>query len=70
LQRKIKNLQISPYIWRLFIITPIYDNNKKIIGYKATNDYIQEVGTNQYLVRYLKTYLSTEKDRYHGNMIL
>ncbi len=53
--------QASPYIGHWFITTPIYDSKNKVIGYKATDDYIQEVGTNQYLVRYLNTYFINGK---------
>lgn len=48
--------QKDPYIGHWFITTPIYDINNKQIGYKATDDYIQQVGENQYLVRYNNTY--------------
>ena len=52
----------SPYIGHWFITTPIYDsNNNKVIGHKATDDYIQEVDTNKFLVRYLNTYFINGK---------
>ena len=49
-------VQTQPYIGHWFITTPIYDNNNNQIGYKATDDYIQQVCTNKYLVRYNNTY--------------
>ncbi len=54
-------IQTAPYIGHWFITTPIYDNNDNVIGYKATDDYIQEVETGKYLVRYLITYFINEK---------
>lgn len=48
--------QATPYIGHWFITTPIYDSNNVQIGYKATDDYIQQVETGKYLVRYNNTY--------------
>jgi len=48
--------QSKPYIGHWFITAPIYDKNNKQIGYKATDDYIQQVAENKYLVRYFNTY--------------
>jgi hypothetical protein len=48
--------QNQPYIGHWFITAPIYDSNNKQIGYKATDDYIQQVSENKYLVRYFNTY--------------
>jgi len=58
---KIKNFASLSLYWAWFITTPIYDSNSNIIGYKATDDYIQEVGTNKYLVRYFNTYFINGK---------
>lgn len=49
-------VQKEPYIGHWFITTPIYDDNNVEIGYKATDDYIQQVGEKKYLVRYNNTY--------------
>lgn len=49
-------VQKEPYIGHWFITTPIYDDNNVEIGYKTTDDYIQQVENNKYLVRYNNTY--------------
>lgn len=49
-------VETNPYIGHWFITTPIYDENNIKIGYKATDDYIQQVEDNRYLVRYNNTY--------------
>lgn len=46
----------DPYIGHWFITTPIYDDDNNRIGYKATDDYIQQVEKDKYLVRYNNTY--------------
>ena len=46
----------SPYIGHWFISCPIYDDDNNRIGYKATDDYIQQVDVDKYLVRYNNTY--------------
>lgn len=54
-------IQAAPYIGHWFVTTPIYNGKNKVIGYKAADDYIQEVGTGKYLVRYLITYFINGK---------
>jgi len=45
------------YISRIFISTPIYDSEfKQKIGYKVSNDYIQQVSENEYIVTIYSTY--------------
>jgi len=39
-----------------FISTPIYNKNNQQIGYKVSDDYIQQVSENKYLVRIHNTY--------------
>jgi hypothetical protein len=51
----------APYIGHWFVTCPIYNGNNKLIGYKAADDYIQEVETGKYLVRYLITYFINGK---------
>jgi hypothetical protein len=53
--------QQSPYIGHWFITCPIYNSSNVQIGYKATDDYVQEVGPNKYLVRYYNTYYFNDK---------
>jgi len=51
----------DPYIGHWYITTPIYDNDNNFIGYKATDDYVQEISKGQYLVRYINTYFINGK---------
>jgi len=44
------------YISHSFVETPIYDFSEKKIGYKVSDDYIQQVDTNKYIVRLNNTY--------------
>jgi len=44
------------YISHVFIQTPIYDIFGVEIGYKVTDDYVQQVNANEYLVRINNTY--------------
>lgn len=53
-------VQRSPYIGHWFITAPIYNNEGRAIGYKATDDYVQEVTEEVYLVRYANTYFFDE----------
>lgn len=48
----------KPYIGHWFITSPIYDSNNIKIGYKATDDYVQQVEDNKYLVQkvFIKTF--------------
>ncbi len=39
-----------------FVSTPIYDKLNNKIGYKVSDDYVQQVNANQYLVRIHNTY--------------
>lgn len=51
------------YISHVFVRCPIYDNNsKKQIGYKVSDDYVQQVSENKYIVRLSNTYLFYDKD--------
>jgi hypothetical protein len=54
------NDSTSNYISHVFIKCPIYKKddcgNKKKIGYKVSDDYVQQVGINKYLVRISNTY--------------
>jgi len=49
-------VEVKPYVGHWFITAPIYDDNNVKIGYKATDDYVQQVADNKYLVRYNNTY--------------
>jgi hypothetical protein len=44
------------YIAHSFLQIPIYDNFDVEIGYKISDDYIQQIGENQYIVRINSTY--------------
>jgi len=44
------------YISHSFVETPVYDFSDKKIGYKVSDDYIQEVASNKYIVRLNNTY--------------
>jgi hypothetical protein len=50
------------YIAHAFVKCPIYDNSKKQIGYKVSDDYVQQVSENKYIVRLNNTYLFYDKD--------
>ena len=43
--------QQSPYIGHWFITAPLYNSSGVKIGYKASDDYIQQISDNQYLIR-------------------
>ena len=44
------------YIAHVFVRTPIYDFTNKQIGYKVSDDYVQQVESNKYIVRLNNTY--------------
>jgi hypothetical protein len=44
------------YISHSFVETPIYDFSEKKIGYKVSDDYIQQVDNNKFIVRLNNTY--------------
>jgi len=44
------------YISHSFVETPIYDFTEKKIGYKVSDDYIQQVDKDKYIVRLNNTY--------------
>lgn len=44
------------YISHSFVKTPIYDYSGTRIGYKVSDDYVQQVDTNKYIVRLNNTY--------------
>ena len=48
--------QTPRYISHSFVETPIYDFNNKKIGYKVSDDYVQEVESKKYIVRLNNTY--------------
>jgi len=45
------------YVSHSFLQIPIYDNNNNEIGYKVTDDYVQLLDANEYLVRINSTYV-------------
>jgi len=47
---------IPRYISHSFVETPIYDFTDTKIGYKVSDDYIQQVDKNKYIVRLNNTY--------------
>ncbi len=44
------------YISHVFVRCPLYNNKKEKIGYKVSDDYVQQVSPNKYLVRLNNTY--------------
>jgi len=44
------------YIAHVFVKAPIYDFADTKIGYKITDDYVQQVDTNKYIIRLNNTY--------------
>jgi hypothetical protein len=44
------------YISHVFVKAPIYDFSNTKIGYKVTDDYVQQVASNKYIVRLNNTY--------------
>ena len=44
------------YISHVFVKAPLYDFTDKRIGYKVTDDYVQQVGEKKYIVRLNNTY--------------
>ena len=46
----------SPYLAHAFLKVPIYDKFNIQIGYKVSDDYIQQLSDNQYSVRINSTY--------------
>jgi hypothetical protein len=55
-QTNIVNPSDTNYIAHAFIKTPIYDDFNVQIGYKVSDDYIQQLSTNVYSVRINSTY--------------
>jgi hemolysin-activating ACP:hemolysin acyltransferase len=52
----------SNYISHAFVRCPIYDKySSKQIGYKVSDDYVQQVATNKYVVRLNNTYTFHDK---------
>jgi hypothetical protein len=51
-----------PYIAHAFVQTPIYDEaTGNQIGYKVSDDYVQQVGPHLYIVRLSNTYFFTDR---------
>ncbi len=44
-----------------FVRTPIYDFTNKMIGYKVSDDYVQQVSKEKYIVRISNTYSLNER---------
>jgi hypothetical protein len=44
------------YISHVFVKAPLYDFTDSLIGYKVTDDYVQQVGVNKYIIRLNNTY--------------
>jgi hypothetical protein len=49
------------YVSHAFVKAPIYNLNDKPIGYKVSDDYIQQVGINKYVIRLNNTYYIDNK---------
>jgi len=50
------------YISHTFVRCPIYNFSKKFIGYKVSDDYVQQVDDNKYIVRLNNTYVFYDKN--------
>lgn len=51
-------IQNNPYIGHSFVKAPIYDEETGVkIGYKVSDDYIQQVDENKFVIRISNTYL-------------
>ena len=44
------------YVSHVFVTAPLYDFTDTRIGYKVTDDYVQQIGPNKYIVRLNNTY--------------
>jgi hypothetical protein len=44
------------YVSHVFVKAPLYDFTDTRIGYKVTDDYVQQIGINKYIVRLNNTY--------------
>jgi hypothetical protein len=44
------------YVSHVFVRAPIYDFTDKQIGYKVTDDYVQQVSDDKYIIRLNNTY--------------
>jgi hypothetical protein len=53
---EVPNTIPNNYVAHAFVSTPIYDNFDIEIGYKCSDDYIQQVSEDKYLVRINNTY--------------
>ena len=51
----------NEYISHVFVKTPLYDFANKQIGYKVSDDYVQQVAENKYIVRLNNTYYLEDK---------
>ena len=49
------------YISHAFVKTPLYDFTNTQIGYKVSDDYVQQVASNKYIVRLNNTYYINDK---------
>lgn len=49
------------YISHAFVRCPIYNYSNEKIGYKVSDDYVQQVDKNKYIVRLNNTYLFYDK---------
>jgi len=52
----VENPVSNNLIQHAFVSTPIYDKYNKKIGYKVSDDYIQQVSVDKYLIRIQNTY--------------
>jgi hypothetical protein len=57
----IPNTVPNNLIQHAFVSTPIYNRKGKKIGYKVSDDYIQQLNKDEYLVRIHNTYNITNK---------
>jgi hypothetical protein len=52
--------KLDNYVSHSFVRCPIYNYSGKMIGYKVSDDYIQQVAPNKYIVRLNNTYYIEE----------
>ena len=67
-----QNVVVNPsntnYISHAFVRCPIYNSKNKVMGYKVSDDYVQQVGTNKYVVRLNNTYTFLSNNKSVGSI--
>jgi hypothetical protein len=56
------------YISHVFVKCPIYNKKNIKIGYKVSDDYVQQVAKDRYIVRLNNTYVFSSNDKTYGSI--